>query len=131
MEMVCLSCKEIYDAMKNIGIQQTAEREYAYEFQLANKLFIYVKRLLDTQNRQQQPSRLMIHPMFIALKDELTRLENTEFNFEQEGNMNSAFAQFPKCPKSECKDNSTEYGIGVNFPDKNALSELLKFIGSL
>lgn len=128
MEMAYLSCKEIYDAMKNIGIKQTYEREYAYEFQLVNKQFIYVKRLLDTQNRQQQPSRLMIHPLFIALKNELMKLENTEFNFEQDGNMNSAFAQFPKCSKSECKDNPTEYGIGVNFKDKTALYKLLKFI---
>ena len=44
-----LSCKEIYDAIKEWGIKETNTREYAYEFQLKNGQYIYVKRLLDIQ----------------------------------------------------------------------------------
>ncbi len=48
----------------------------------------------------------------------------------KKGNMNSAFAEFPKCDLSECDGNPTEYGIGVNFKDKLALINFLKFIES-
>lgn len=70
-----LSCKEIYDAIKELGIKQTNTREYAYKFQLKNGQYIYVKRLLDTQKRNPEPSRLMIHPAFVVLKDDLQELE--------------------------------------------------------
>ncbi|WP_159153117.1 hypothetical protein [Acinetobacter johnsonii] len=126
-----LSCKEIYDAIKELGIKQTNTREYAYEFQLKNGQYIYVKRLLDTQKRNLEPSRLMIHPAFVVLKDDLQELENIEFNFAQQGNMNSAFAQFPKSSQSQCDENPTEYGIGVNFHDKRSLLKLIVFIESV
>ena len=83
-----LSCKEIYDAIKEWGIKETNTREYAYEFQLKNGQYIYVKRLLDTQKRNPEPLRLMIHPCFIALKEDLLSFENIEFSFEEMGNMN-------------------------------------------
>lgn len=130
-EMTYLSCKEIYHAMKELGFKQTDTRDYAYEFLLRNGQYIYVKRFIDTQKRTPEPSRLMIHPVFITLKDDLQKLENTEFNFEEKGNMNSAFARFPKCSQSHCEENPTEYGIGVNFKDKTALFNLLKFIERL
>ncbi|AYA03966.1 hypothetical protein BEN74_14910 [Acinetobacter sp. WCHAc010034] len=129
--MKYLSCKEIYDAIKALGIQQTNTREYAYEFQLKNGQYIYVKRLLDTQKRNAEPSRLMIHPCFIALKEDLLSFENIEFSFEEKGNMNAAFAKFPQCALSQCDDNPTEYGIGVNFQDKQSLLKLIVFIESL
>ena len=126
-----LSCKEIYDAIKEQGIKQTNTREYAYEFQLKNGQYIYVKRLLDTQKRNPEPLRLMIHPCFIALKEDLLSFENIEFSFEEMGNMNSAFAQFPKSTQSQCDENPTKYGIGVNFQDKRSLLKLIVFIESV
>ena len=126
-----LSCKEIYDAIKEWGIKETNTREYAYEFQLKNGQYIYVKRLLDTQKRNPEPLRLMIHPCFIALKEDLLSFENIEFSFEEMGNMNSAFAQFPKSSQSQCDENPTEYGIGVNFHDKRSLLKLIVFIESV
>ncbi|OOW08310.1 conserved hypothetical protein [Acinetobacter sp. 8I-beige] len=126
-----LSCKEIYDAIKEWGIKETNTREYAYEFQLKNGQYIYVKRLLDTQKRNPEPLRLMIHPCFIALKEDLLSFENIEFSFEEMGNMNSAFAQFPKSSQSQCDENPTKYGIGVNFQDKRSLLKLIVFIESV
>jgi hypothetical protein len=126
-----LSCKEIYDAIKELGIKETNTREYAYEFQLKNGQYIYVKRLLDTQKRNPEPLRLMIHPCFIALKEYLLSFENIEFSFEEMGNMNSAFAQFPKSSQSQCDENPTKYGIGVNFQDKRSLLKLIVFIESV
>lgn len=126
-----LSCKEIYDAIKEWGIKETNTREYAYEFQLKNGQYIYVKRLLDTQKRNPEPLRLMIHPCFITLKEDLLSFENIEFSFEEMGNMNSAFAQFPKSSQSQCDENPTKYGIGVNFQDKRSLLKLIVFIESV
>lgn len=126
-----LSCNEIYQIMIGIGLEPTATREYAYEFQLKNGQYLYVKRLRDTQKRTPEPSRLMIHPAFVVLKDDLQELENIQFNFAQQGNMNSAFAQFPKSCQSQCDENPTEYGIGVNFQDKRSLLKLIVFIESL
>lgn len=57
--------------------------------------------------------------------------KNIEFNFAQQGNMNSAFSQFPKSSQSQCEKNPTEYGIGVNFHDKRSLLKLTVFIESL
>lgn len=126
-----LNCKEIYDAIKEWGIKETNTREYAYEFQLKNGQYIYVKRLLDTQKRNPEPLRLMIHPCFIALKEDLLSFENIEFSFEEMGNMNSAFAQFPKSSQSQCDENPIKYGIGVNFQDKRSLLKLIVFIESV
>jgi len=126
--MTYISCKEINQIMIELGYKKTNTREYAYEFKLKNGQYIYIKRLKDTQKRISEPSRLMIHPKYIDYKDELRKLENVEFNFEQKGNMNSAFAEFPKCDLSKCEGNPTEYGIGANFKDKLALTNFLKFI---
>ncbi|KQE87932.1 hypothetical protein [Acinetobacter lactucae] len=123
--MTFLSCKEIHQLMTELGYKQTNTREYAHEFELKNSQYIYIKRLKDSQKRKKQPSRLMIHPSFLKFKEDLTKLEKVEFSFEQKGNMNSAFAEFPKCD-----GNPTEYGIGVNFKDKLALINFLKFIES-
>lgn len=43
----------------------------------------------------------MIHPVLIALKNDLQKVENAEFNFEEKSKMNSTFAQLPKCKQSE------------------------------
>ncbi|WP_180053966.1 hypothetical protein [Acinetobacter sp. YH12236] len=126
-----LSCKQIYDAMKRIGVRRTDEREYAYEFELANGQVIYVKRLLDKQSRKNEPSRLMIHPALKALKSELQCIEDAEFKFGPEGNMSTAFAKYPKSSISECIDNPTEYGAGVNFKSEKGLTELINFLESL
>lgn len=128
--MAYLSCKDIYQILIDLGIKQSEIRDYAYEFQLKNEQYIYVKRLLDTQKRVTEPSRLMIHPAFIALKDDLQKLEDVAFNFEEKGNMNSAFAHFPKSSQSRCIENPTEYGIGVNFEHRKALIDFLDFIQS-
>ncbi|EPL0173791.1 hypothetical protein N1009_003621, partial [Acinetobacter baumannii] len=116
--MTYLSCKEIHELMTELGYTQTNTRKYAHEFELKNGQYIYIKRLKDSQKRKKEPSRLMIHPSFQKFKEDLTKLEKVEFSFEQKGNMNSAFAEFPKCDLSECDGNPTEYGIGVNFKDK-------------
>lgn len=129
--MTYLSCKEIYQIMSDLGCEQTTTRKYAYEFKLKNGHYLYVKRLMDTKKITPEPSRLMIHPAFVELKEDLQKVENVVFNFEEKGNMNSAFVQFPKCRQSECEDNQTEYGIGVNFSNKNGLIGFLKFIESL
>lgn len=126
--MTYLSCKEIYELMTELGYTQTNTRKYAHEFELKNGQYIYIKRLKDSQKRISKPSRLMIHPKYMDHKDQLRKLENVEFNFEQKGNMNSAFAEFPKCDLSKCEGNPTEYGIGANFKDKLALTNFLKFI---
>ncbi|WP_454667239.1 hypothetical protein [Acinetobacter calcoaceticus] len=128
--MTFLSCKEIDEFMIELGYTQTNTRKYAHEFKLKNGQYIYVKQLKDNQKRVSDPSRLMIHPKYIDHKDELRKLEKVELNFEQKGNMNSAFAEFPKCDLSKCDGNPTEYGIGVNFKDKLALINFLKFIES-
>lgn len=70
----------------------------------------------------------MIHIKYIDYKDELRKLEKVEFNFEQKGNMNSTFTEFPKCDLSKCEGNPTEYGIGAKFKDKLGLTNFLKFI---
>ena len=129
--MTYLSCKEIYKILTELGFKQTEIRDYAYEFQLKNGQYIYVKRLLDTQKRVPEPSRLMIHPAFIVLKDDLQKMQNIAFNFEEKGNMNSAFAQFPRSSQSRCIENPTEYGIGVNFQDRKSLIDFLDFIQSI
>ncbi|MEN4981942.1 hypothetical protein [Acinetobacter modestus] len=103
-----LSCEEIYQVMKDAGFKQTYTGEYAYEFKFNNGQYVYVKRLKDTQKRTPEPSRLMIHPALIALKEDLQKMENVVFNFQEKGNMNSAFSQFPKCKQSECDENPTE-----------------------
>lgn len=130
IDMTYLSCDEIYQVMKDEGFKQTYTRAYAYEFMLKNGQYVYVKRLMDTKKRIPEPSRLMIHPALIAFKDDLQKVENAEFNLEEKGNMNSAFSQFPKCKQSECDENPTEYGIGVNFSNRNGLIRLLDFIES-
>lgn len=76
---------------------------------------------MDTKKTASEPSRLMIHPALVVFKKDLKKVEKAEFNFEEKGNMNSAFAQFPKCKQSECDENPTEYGIGLNFSNKNGL----------
>lgn len=73
----------------------------------------------------------MIHPWFIALKEDLLSFENIEFSFEEKGNKNSAFAKFPQYALFQCDDNPAEYGIGVNFQDKGSLLKLIVFIESL
>ena len=117
--------------MTKHGFKQTDTRDYAYEFKLKNEQYIYVKRLIDSQKRIPEPSRLMVHPAFIAIKDDLQKLENVVFNFEEKGNMNSAFARFPTASQSKCEENPTEYGIGVNFRDIKALIDFLDFVQSL
>jgi len=62
---------------------------------------VYILRLKDTQRRIIKPSILMIHPVLIALKNDLQKVGNAEFNFEEKGKMNSTLAQFPKCKQSE------------------------------
>lgn len=126
--MTFLSCTEIDELMTELGYTQTNTRKYAHEFKLKNGQYVYVKQLTDNQKRKKQPSRLMIHPSFQKFKEDLTKLEKVEFSFEQKGNMNSAFAEFPKCDLSKCEGNPTEYGIGANFKDKLALTNFLKFI---
>ncbi|MDR9541868.1 hypothetical protein RJC71_00250 [Acinetobacter baumannii] len=126
--MTYLSCKEIYELMTELGYTQTNTREYAHEFELKNGQYFYIKRLKDSQKRKKEPSRLMIHPSFLKFKEAFTKLEKVEFSFEEKGNMNSTFAEFPKCDLSKCDGNPTEYGIGVNFKDKLALINFLKLI---
>ena len=69
--------------MKDTGFTQTYTREYAYEFKLNNRQYVYVKRLMDTKKITPEPSRLMIHPALVALKEDLQKVENAEFNFEE------------------------------------------------
>jgi len=126
--MTFLSCKEIYELMTELGYTQTNTREYAHEFELKNGQYLYIKRLKDSQKRKKEPSRLMIHPSFLKFKEDLTKLEKVEFSFEEKGNMNTAFARFPHSSESDCAKNPTQHGIGVNFKDKLALTNFLKFI---
>lgn len=128
--MTFLSCKEIHQIMTELGYKQTNTREYAHEFELKNGQYIYIKRLKDSQKRKKEPSRLMIHPSFQKSKEDLTKLEKVEFNFEEKGNMNTAFARFPHSSESDCVKNPTQHGIGVNIKDKLALINFLKFIES-
>ena len=117
--------------MKDLGHKPTFTREYAFEFILKNEQYVYVKRLQDTKKITPEPSRLMIHPLFEALKEDLQKIDHVAFNFSEKGNMNSAFARFPTSNQSQCEDNPTQYGIGVNFGDRQALLNFLDFIQSL
>lgn len=128
--MTFLSCQEIDELMTELGYTQTNTRKYAHEFKLKNGQYIYVKQLKDNQKRKKQPSRFMIHPSFRKFKEDLIKLEKVEFSFKEKGNMNTAFACFPQSNESECAKNPTRYGIGVNFKDKLALINFLKFIES-
>lgn len=129
--MTYLSCNEILQIMKDLGHKLTFTREYAFEFRLKNGQYVYVKRLQDTKKITPEPSRLMIHPVFEVLKEDLQKIDHVAFNFSEKGNMNSAFAHFPTSSQSQCEDNPTQYGIGVNFSNRQALLIFLDFIQSL
>ena len=92
---------------------------------------MYIKRLLDTKISKGESSRLMIHPAFIVLKSELQVIEDADFSFSTKGNMSTAFARYPECLASECAENPSNYGIGINFKSEKGLKGLIDFLSGL
>lgn len=97
-----------------MGITQTNESKYAYEFELTNGQIIYVKRLKDSNPSRKWVSRLMIHPSLEKHRSVL-KIDDAELNLNIKDNMSTAFRTFPVSPLSQAEKTPSYYGIGVNF----------------
>lgn len=97
--MTYLSCQEIYKHLIGVGITQTNESKYAYEFELSNGQVIYVKRLKDSRPSRKWVSRLMIHPNLEKYRS-ILQIDDSELNFNIKDNMSTAYRTFPVSPLS-------------------------------
>jgi len=126
-----LSCDEIYNQMVRLGYSPIESKKYAYEFQLSNGHYVYVKRLKDSKASKKWASRLMIHP---GLKDHRSLLEATEnvsLRFAIEENMSTAFVKFPVSPLSKSAKAPSRYGAGVNFKTPQAIEEFISRLSKI
>lgn len=113
-----------------MGITQTNESKYAYEFELTNGQIIYVKRLKDSRPSKKWVSRLMIHPELEKYRNTL-KIERVDLNFNIEDNMSTAYKTFPVSPLSKAEITPSRYGIGVNFRTTQTLEEFVKILSSI
>lgn len=125
-----LSCNDIYNHLIGLGISQTNESKYAYEFKLANGQIIYVKRLKDSKPSTKWVSRLMIHPELEKYRNTL-KIDDVDLNFNIEDNMKSTFKAFPISPLSQAEKPPSRYGIGGNFRTPQALEEFVKIMSGI